>query len=277
MSRRAFLAASAAAGGLLAGLWSCEEEPAPPRAVTTSRAAAAPPRAATARAAPATSTAATSPGTAPATQTALGSADLGAELFPDAQGRAIAKPTDAPVIVVRRSDWTAAGPNLTQIRPMNGVDTITVHHTAGEMRTDAWRPTAGELEHIRGFHAGAAATDRQWADIAYHFVVDRAGRVWQARPLAYQGAHVKGHNEHNLGIVLLGNFETQTPSAAQLWSLAGFIGFVRGLYAVPLDRVFTHGELGQTNCPGKTLQSYMNRTRRAWAAAEHTSWTPRTT
>jgi N-acetylmuramoyl-L-alanine amidase len=172
------------------------------------------------------------------------------------------------VIVIPRADWTSKGPNLMQIRVMGGVNKLTVHHTAGEMETDGWKRTALELERIREFHSGVKVTDRGWADIAYHFVVDRAGRVWQARPLAYQGAHVKGHNENNLGIVLLGNFEVQSPTAAQLVSLGGFIGFVRKLYAIPLKEVHTHGELGMTSCPGKKLQAFMNRARKEWALAE---------
>jgi hypothetical protein len=263
-SRRSFLAAGALLGGAAAGLWSCREEP-----KTASRADA-------------TQAAMSDPGSAhPLAQTAPSSAptvaagpapDLGSEVFPDPSGSPIARPSDAPVIVVPRTDWTAARPNLADIAVMNGIDKITVHHTAMPMKTDAWKPTAGELENIRGFHAGSQPTDRNWADIAYHFVVDRAGRVWQARPLAYQGAHVHGHNEHNLGIVLLGTFEVQSPAAAQLWSLAGFVGFLQNLYHVPLDRVFTHGELGMTQCPGKNLQAYMDRTRRAWAAAAGTEW-----
>jgi hypothetical protein len=190
---------------------------------------------------------------------------MGAEVFPDASGRALARASDAPVIIVPRTDWTEARPKLAMIVPMNGISRLTVHHTAGAMQTDAWVPTAGELESIREFHAGTGSKERNWADIAYHFAIDRAGRVWQARPLAYQGAHARQHNAHNLGIVLLGNFEVQSPSAAQLTALREFIGFVRRLYQVPLEEVYTHGELVETECPGKELQGYMDRARAEWA------------
>jgi hypothetical protein len=243
LTRRALLAlGGAAVGGLAIGILSCRDEPQKSHASDTQ---------------PATSTNPATP--AP---------DLGAEVFPDASGKPIAKPSDAPVIVLPRTDWTSARPNLNNIRVMNGVHRITVHHTAWQTNTDAWKPTAGELESIREFHSGQKPNDRNWADIAYHFVVDRAGRVWQARPLAYQGAHVRLHNEHNLGIVLLGNFDVQSPSAAQLVALTGFIGFVRNLYSIPVTSVFTHGELGHTGCPGKKLQSFMDRARKQWAAAE---------
>jgi N-acetylmuramoyl-L-alanine amidase len=203
--------------------------------------------------------------------------DLGSEVFPDARGKAIAKASEAPVIIVPRTDWTVARPDFGHIEAMNGINRITVHHTAGEIQTDAWRPTANELEGIREFHAGTRPTDRNWADIAYHFAIDRAGRVWQARPLAYQGAHAKGHNQHNLGIVLLGNFAVQSPSAAQLTSLTLFVGFVRKLYAVPLANVFTHGELVDTECPGTLLQEFMDRGRKAWGDADGIAWDKVTT
>jgi hypothetical protein len=244
LTRRAILALTASAvGGLTIGILSCRDEPRKSRGSDTQAATT------------------TAPATAPAP-------DLGAAVFPDASGKAIASPSDAPVIVLPRTDWTTSRPNLNDICVMNGVKRITVHHTAWLTSTDAWKPTAGELESIREFHSGQKPTDRKWADIAYHFVVDRAGRVWQARPLAYQGAHVHLHNEHNMGIVLLGNFDVQSPSAAQLVALSGFIGFVRELYSVPVARVYTHGELGQTHCPGKKLQSFMDRARKQWAAAE---------
>ncbi len=196
------------------------------------------------------------PGTEPATQTGE-APDLGSAVFPDAAGNAIAKAGDAPVIVVPRSDWTQARPNLKQIAVMGAISRITVHHTAGEMDTDAWQPTAGTLESIREFHSGSGARDGLWADIAYHFAVDGAGRVWQARPLAYQGAHVRGQNEHNAGIVLLGNFVVQSPAAAQLVSLEQFIGFLRGLYKIPLEQIFTLGDLGITLCPGKSMLVFL--------------------
>jgi hypothetical protein len=255
-TRRAFLALSASSlGAATMALWSCRDQPA--KLPST---------------APATTTS-----TAPATTATRAAApDLGAEVFPDADGHAIASPADAPVIVIPRSDWTAAGPNLYDIDVMNGVQRLTVHHTAGELETDAWKDTAGALEGIRSFHSGTLPADRHWADIAYHFVVDRAGRVWQARPLAYMGAHCRGHNEHNLGIVLLGNFDVQSPTAAQLIALAGFIAFVRRLYHIPMTEVYTHGELGKTSCPGKKLQAYMNRARKNWALDDAAPLTPAT-
>ena len=269
-TRRTFLARVAGAGGA-AGLalsqLSCEPQKrrsggdnASTRpttsATTTSSAPASEPASA-----PATSATTTATTTQGVSQPAP---DLGAALFPDEKGNPIAAAADCPVLVISRRDWTTHRPNFNDIRLMNGISRLTVHHTGWNLTTDAWKPTATDLENIREFHSGTKTTDRQWADIAYHFVIDRAGRVWQARPLVYQGAHAKDHNEHNLGICLLGNFEVQMPAAAQLWSLSAFIPFVRTLYGIALDQVFTHRELRETACPGKNLQACMDRQRNKW-------------
>jgi N-acetyl-anhydromuramyl-L-alanine amidase AmpD len=127
-------------------------------------------------------------------------------------------------------------------------------------------PTKEEIQFIRDFHTGTAPTDRNWADIAYHFLVDRAGRVWQGRPLVYQGAQVRNHNEHNIGVVLLGNFDIQPVDPTQAKSLVAFIGFLRKLYKISGTSVFTHQELAdnKTDCPGSRLEQFMKDLRAKW-------------
>ena len=195
-----------------------------------------------------------------------GVSDLGYELFPDASGRPVATAGDCPIPIYARSVWTHERPDLTRMQPISGVHCITIHHSGftHPFETEDLQATIAELQAIRDFHTGTQPTDRNWADIAYHFVIDRAGRAWQARPLVYQGAHVKNHNEHNLGIVLLGNFDLQTPSAAQLAALEKFVSFLRAVYNVSASDVHTHGELATTSCPGKSLQADLNAWRSSW-------------
>jgi hypothetical protein len=286
LTRRQMLGMGVALGaGVVLGLASCERHSPPATALgggTLPESTATGTAAAQTGSAPASSQSASTQndnaGSRPTTEEANAATesapDLGAEVFPDAQGRALAQIEEAPVIIVPRADWTAVRPRLKQIVAMGGITRLTVHHTAGQMETAAWKITANVLEGIRGFHAGSKSTDRNWADIAYHFAIDRAGRVWQARPLAYQGAHVYQHNKHNLGIVLLGNFEVQNPTSAQLVALRDFIGFVRKIYNIPLDRIYTHRELGDSECPGRFLQEYMVRARGDWGEAEGAAWKP---
>lgn len=134
---------------------------------------------------------------------------------------------------------------------MGGINRITIHH---EGWTPVWfsdqASTAARLEQIRNIHV----RDRGWGDIGYHYVIDRAGRVWQGREIRYQGAHVSKNNEHNVGIMCLGNFDKQRPSDAQMQSLINTLRSVQHTYKVPARRVYTHQELSPTACPGSHLQ-----------------------
>jgi hypothetical protein len=168
-----------------------------------------------------------------------------------------ATPTPAPVgklQIIPRDSWAGARPIAARLNPMNGVKRITVHH---EGWTPVWfddaRSTAERLESIRRGHL-----DRLHAgDIGYHYIIDRLGRVWQGRSLQHQGAHVREQNENNLGVMVLGNFDAQQPTAAQDRALAALLQDCMRTHRVAVGRVYTHRELGKTTCPGMNLQSRM--------------------
>lgn len=152
---------------------------------------------------------------------------------------------------IPRSKWADAGPVMTRINPMGGVNRITIHHEGWKLvgfsdaATTAERIELDRRSHLTRLGAG---------DIAYHYVIDRAGRVWQGRDVRYQGAHVSGENEHNIGIMVLGNFDIQTPTDAQLASLNHSVAQLIRTYGLSPRKVFTHQELNPTACPGVALQ-----------------------
>ncbi len=159
--------------------------------------------------------------------------------------------------VISRSKWARGRPRPWLADPMNGVRRITVHHDGMNPFTNSsWGGAAHRIEAIRNSH-----TRKGWADIGYHYVVDPAGRVWQARPLELQGAHVRSANPHNLGICVLGNFERQRPTSAAVRSLEDLIASEMHRLRIPLSEVRTHQEFAATACPGRSLQAKMNSTR----------------
>jgi len=60
------------------------------------------------------------------------------------------------------------------------------------------------VEDIRRWHTDPKPNGNGWSDIGYHYVVERNGIIREGRPLEEVGAHVKGHNEGNIGICLIG-------------------------------------------------------------------------
>lgn len=159
-------------------------------------------------------------------------------------------PSDA-LNVIPRSRWTRTGPVGSRVNSMGTIGRLTIHHEGWKTVhfSDA-RTTADRIELVRSIHVDR----RGWGDLGYHFVIDRAGRVWEGRDIRFQGAHVKDNNEHNIGVMVLGNFDKQRPSDAQLRSLVRTVHTLAQRYRVPTHRVQTHQEINPTACPGRMLQ-----------------------
>jgi len=145
---------------------------------------------------------------------------------------------------------------------MRPVKRITVHHDGmSTFAATAWDDTASRLETIRRAHL--RRSPEPFGDIGYHFAIDPSGRVWQCRPLTWQGAHVRWQNQGNLGVVLLGNYDKQTVNAKQQAALVKFLRAGMKQYKVPVSKIATHQELAATACPGRSLQAFMTRARRS--------------
>lgn len=182
-----------------------------------------------------------------------------APLHPRANGQAMIVPSPiepsgqplGPIVAIPREQWATSKPISGRLQPMHSIRRITVHH---EGWTPVWfddtRATSQRLESIRSSHLQRLHA----GDIGYHLVIDRAGRIWQGRNLQYQGAHVRDHNEMNVGVMVLGNFDLQKPTDPQITSLRNVLAGLMRQYHIPIGAVFTHQELNVTSCPGKTLQ-----------------------
>ncbi len=162
-----------------------------------------------------------------------------------------------PSFVIPRSKWTSEQPKRWLADPMGWVTRITVHHDAiMPAPSGSYADSLRRMQLIRTGHL-----NNGWADIGYHFAVDPSGRIWQARPLELQGAHVKDNNPGNLGIVCFGNYEQMHPTAATLDAVNKMIAYAMARFNVPMSRVYTHQELRPTACPGRNLQEQMLATR----------------
>lgn len=160
---------------------------------------------------------------------------------------------------IARGQWAKGNPIPAKLNRMGSVSKITVHHEGWTVVnfTDV-RTTAARMEAIRKGHLARLRA----GDIGYHYIIDRAGRVWSGRSPAFQGAHVRANNPNNLGIMVLGNFEKQSPSAAQLATLRSTLVTMKTKYRVPVSKIYTHRELSRSDCPGRILQANMNTMRR---------------
>ncbi len=162
----------------------------------------------------------------------------------------------APSGVIARANWAGGNPVPSRMDRNRPITRITIHHDGMQPFTStSSEAAAARLESIRRSHL--RRRPQRFGDIGYHYAIDPAGRVWCCRPLSYQGAHVAGQNPGNLGIVVLGNYDRQSPNRAQKAAIVSFLSSQSSQYSVPVSRIKTHQELAATACPGKSMQRFM--------------------
>jgi hypothetical protein len=172
---------------------------------------------------------------------------------------------DVPVL--RREAWTHDSPRLWLLREAGDYDRITVHHQGGRQSISrAKNAVAAEIDAVYGGHRRL-----QYGDIAYHFIVDYAGRVWEGRSLAYEGAHVSSQNARNLGVLLLGNFEKQSPSSDAVAATSRLVQQLRVRFGIKHHRVYGHRDLGSSVCPGRNLYPHVVAMRKSGGGATRPS------
>ena len=101
-------------------------------------------------------------------------------------------------------------------------------------------------------------------ELGYHFVIGNGtdsgngqvevGSRW---PKQKHGAHAKTpdnrFNNYGIGICLVGNFDTERPTKAQMQNLSKLVAFLMKTYHVPADHVIGHGDTKATDCPGRNV------------------------
>lgn len=125
------------------------------------------------------------------------------------------------------------------------INKLVVHHSASSSVTTK----KGDLER---WHK-----QRGFLEIGYHKVIERDGTVADGRDERSEGAHAKGANAHSLGVCVVGDFEVEIPTSAQLTALETVLTQWCRQYRLTHAHVYGHtnvpGGSTSTLCPGKHL------------------------
>ena len=181
--------------------------------------------------------------------------------------------------------WRSVNEDCDQPRYAKNVTYMVIHHTVNA--NDYSRADAAAI--IRGIYQFHVFTNG-WCDIAYNFLVDRFGQVFEGRAggirEAVIGGHSGGFNTNSTGVAMLGDFQVGTVPQATYDSLRKLMAFKLGLHGVnplgttvvhtvshpssrfPADQdiavqtVVPHGDLSKTTCPGAYLRQLIPNLRR---------------
>ena len=190
-----------------------------------------------------------------------------------------------PPSIISRADW-GADESLRCGTPQydNEIRAAVVHHTAG---SNDYSPleSAEIVKAIYTYHSKTLG----WCDIGYNALVDKYGQVFEGSAggltKAVEGFHTGGFNRNTWGVAMIGNFDDVPPTPIQLRTVGQLLGwrlamdgvdpkgtvaldsagshyttFPAGAIAT-LPTIFTHRDVGNTDCPGNAAYALMDEIR----------------
>ena len=203
---------------------------------------------------------------------------LGAAAGLVAVGPGLALPAQG-LTINPRSSW---GSDLAPKGPLAAEDVrfLIVHHSASN---NGHGP--GDVPSILRSWYDLHTGPRGWNDVAYNFVIDSAGGIWEGRQGSIDGPVAGDASGGNQGFTqlacVIGDTNTAQPSAAARASLVQLLAWLSERYGVstapgaevtftsrgsnrwPAGQTVTtatiagHRDMSQTSCPGESLYAYV--------------------
>ena len=203
------------------------------------------------------------------------------ELLTAATGLALvgqARPA-AGLTINPRSSWATDRPPK---GPLSSEDVrfLLVHHSASR-NGHTGADTPGILRSFYDFHTG----ERGWNDIAYNFLIDADGGIWEGRAGSLSGPVAGDATGGNQGfsqlVCIIGDYNAISPTQKSLDSLLGMLAWLADRYGVSTapgsevsfvsrgsnrwaagttvttPTITGHRTMSQTTCPGDHLYSYV--------------------
>lgn len=179
-----------------------------------------------------------------------------------------------------RSSW---GSNHPPQGPLDSeeVEFLIVHHSASRNGHTS-EDVPGILRSWYNYHTGP---EKGWNDVAYNFVIDSEGGIWEARQGSIDGPVAGDATGGNQGftqlVCVIGDFNQAIPTEAALTSLTQLLAWLADRYgvatgtgsevtfisrgsnrwpegtSVTTPTITGHRTMSKTSCPGDNLFSYV--------------------
>jgi uncharacterized protein with LGFP repeats len=190
-----------------------------------------------------------------------------------------------PPNIISRSQWGAGELVRCHDRPLHDkVNAAVIHHTA-ETNDYAPEDSAAIVQGIYAYHTKTLG----WCDIAYNALVDKYGQVFEGRAGGLNGPidgdHTGGFNRGTWGVAMIGNFDDVPPTPIQLRTVGHLLGWRLSIdradphgtvtlvsdggpytnyptgATATLPTIFSHRDVGATDCPGNAAYALLDEIR----------------
>ena len=203
---------------------------------------------------------------------------LSADVWRDRSGYGLG--LSVPVPAIRpRDEWASDRPPKGPLVDED-VRFLIVHHSASHNgHTGSEAPAI--LRSFYDFHT----SERGWNDIAYNFLVDSDGGIWEGRKGSLEGPVAGDATGGNQGfsqlVCIIGDYDSTPPSPASLTALVALLAWMAERYDVPTTAgsevsfesrgsnrhpsgsvvvtptITGHRTMSRTSCPGDNLNAYV--------------------
>jgi len=147
----------------------------------------------------------------------------------------------------------AGGAEL-RLRVPQKITSITLHH---EGSAKPLLPGDDPVRLLRNLQSWSAS-DRNWWDVPYHYLLDLDGNIYEGRDWHYMGETNTTYDPSGHFLIsVIGNYNLQEPTPKQLDAIADLMAWAVEEFDVPLDSIKGHYQYADTGCPGKNLRKYL--------------------
>lgn len=145
---------------------------------------------------------------------------------------------DVRETLLKHPEWGTNPDHTFVTHPQEQFDEVIIHHS-GDEHNDVWD--------IANHHV----VNNRWAAIGYHMVIGKDGSRYWCHNFNVQAAHTYGHNDHTVGICLIGDLNNRWPTEAQLRSMKQVLPHIPFEFTIK-----AHRDYRNTDCPGRTFDEW---------------------
>ena len=172
--------------------------------------------------------------------------------------------------IYTRNDWGAVDKIESRLEERTREpERIIYHHSANKFSSTDLEECKAEIRRIQNLHM----VNEEKCDIAYHFIIDPAGRIWQGAEIDdYKRGHAEGYFD-DIGVLVLGDFENRlangfVPNTLNDNQKSAMIAIGKWLcykynLSFEMDNcpITTHRQVvPSTVCPGETMAPWVETT-----------------
>ena len=152
-----------------------------------------------------------------------------------------------------RNSEIAGGADM-RLRIPHKITHVTLHHT-GDSRPLLHADSAAFR--LRGIQRWGA-TDRNWWDVPYHFLLGLNGEIFEGRDYRFMGETNTTYDPSGHFLIsIIGNYQVQEPTPALMNSIADLMAWALDEFDLPLEKIGGHYNYADTGCPGQHLRKYL--------------------